>query len=100
MKIDIVGKKFIPNLNVKKHIQKKFDRLDRFRDDFHLKITLTEEHHNIVVKAVLVGGKETYQATEDRYANVYKSINKVYSKIKKPIRRSRKGFWSKLLRKK
>ena len=48
---------------------------------------------------ILSGGKETYQATEDRFENIYKAINKAYNKIKKPIRRSRKGVISKLVRK-
>ena len=99
MKIDIVTKNFNISPAIKKHIQKKFDKLDKFREDFVLKITIIAESHNFEVKAVLEGGKEFYQATEDKYSNVYKAINKVYSKIKKPIRRGRKGFWAKILRK-
>lgn len=100
MKIDIVTKNFKLSPAIKKHIQKKFNKLDNFREDFHLKITLIEESHNFEVRAILEGGKEFYQATENRYFNIYKSINKVYSKIKKPVRRARKGFWAKILRKK
>jgi ribosomal subunit interface protein len=100
MKIDIVTHNFTMSPAIKKYVQKKFDKLDKFREDFRLKLTITKEPHNFVVKVILEGGKEFYQATESRYLNIYKSINKVYSKVKKPIRRARKGFWAKLLRKK
>ena len=60
---------------------------------------LSTVKHKTIVHLILSGGKETHQATEDRFKSIYKTINKAYNKIKKPIRRSRKGVISKLVRK-
>ena len=99
MKIDISAQKMELTPALKKYIDRKFARLEKFNKDFQLQVHLSSIKHKAVVHLILSGGKETHQATEDRYDNIYKAINKAYNKIKKPIRRSRKGVISKLVRK-
>lgn len=98
MKIDISTQNFELTKSVKKQIEKKFEKLNKFDSTFYLKINISLTKRFTAVTAILTG-KETYRASEDSYQNVHKAINKVYAKIKKPIRRNRKGIWSRLLKK-
>ena len=100
MKIDIATQNFELTNRIKKHIEKKFTKLDKFKSDFHLKVNLSMIKNYCKVHAILSSGSEIYQATEEKYENIYKSINKVFGKIKKPLRRSRKGIWHRLLKNK
>ncbi len=99
MKIEISAKKMELTPALKRYIDKKFARLEKFNKNFQLKVHLSTIKHKSVVHLFLSGGKETYQATEDRFESIHKAINKAYNKIKKPIRRSRKGVISRLIRK-
>ena len=80
MKIDISAQKMELTPALKKYIDRKFARLEKFNKDFQLQVHLSSIKHKAVVHLILSGGKEThFQATAKRIL-----INYFYNKIKKP----------------
>ena len=89
MKIDISTQKTELTPDLKKYINKKFARLEKFNKNFRLQLHLSTVKHKSIVHLILSGNK-IYSQLEDRFENIYKAINKAYNKIgkKSTIRKS------------
>ena len=59
MKIDISAQKMELTPALKKYIDRKFARLEKFNKDFQLQVHLSSIKHKAVVHLILSGGKET-----------------------------------------
>ena len=61
MKIDISAQKMELTPALKKYIDRKFARLEKFNKDFQLQVHLSSIKHKAVVHLILSGGKEIHQ---------------------------------------